>query len=449
MTASIPTDTATAVTLPGSEFFAPATIEPLFWRPRFIAQSPMLTHAPFLFWLVNVVRPRAVSVLGVGDGVGHFVLCQALDKLNLPGRCEGHGFWAETPADGEPSGDEPAAVPPELAAHEARFYDGLSFLHAHAASDQALQGIRPDSLDLLFVDLDRIADPVPEYDEWLARLKPDGILVLHGVNGLARHPGQEALARWLEDCARVEFPAGRGVAAVTQGSQPPHRLRTLMEICERGIVPADIDRIFRRLGQGLESLAGEAPLQARLDSMHQEIAAQKAVLRQTEKLLAQTREAHEQRNHKLAEFQSRVFDAEQGLTEARLLADLSARDTAIAEARAEAELRIAAIREAGEKQVAAERQVRFNETAILTRRLEEDRAAGDRQAAESAGLRKEMAQLQKNLAQLQKNNEKQAAENIRLREKNRKLENHVKELLNSTSWRITAPMRKVKTAFRR
>ncbi len=109
---------------------------------------------------------------------------------------------------------------------------------------------------------------------------------------------------------------------------------------------------------------------------------------------------------------------------------------------AEAELRIATLRQDGADRVSAERQARFHETAILTRRIEEDRAAGAQLTAENAGLRRQ-------LAALRKEQERQTAKIIRLQERNRKLESRIRTLLNSISWRITAPLRRIKAALMR
>ncbi len=109
---------------------------------------------------------------------------------------------------------------------------------------------------------------------------------------------------------------------------------------------------------------------------------------------------------------------------------------------AEAELRIATLRQDGADRVSAERQVRFHETAILTRRIEEDRSASAQLTAENAGLRKQ-------LAALRKERERQAAKIARLQERSRKQEARIEALLNSISWRITAPLRRIRAALMR
>jgi len=49
-------------TIPAGDFFAPGSIHALFWRPRYRVRSPVVAHAPFLFWLVGVLRARQVDL---------------------------------------------------------------------------------------------------------------------------------------------------------------------------------------------------------------------------------------------------------------------------------------------------------------------------------------------------------------------------------------------------
>jgi len=70
-----------------------ASAQSLFWQPNFVANSELLQHLPFLFWAIETIRPQDAAVIGVGEGVGHFGICQAFDELTLPGCCRGFGFW--------------------------------------------------------------------------------------------------------------------------------------------------------------------------------------------------------------------------------------------------------------------------------------------------------------------------------------------------------------------
>lgn len=488
----------TALSLPASELFAPATIEPLFWRPRFMPPSPVLAQAPFLFWLCNAVRPRNVAVLGAGDGVAHFALCQALDKLNLSARCAGYGFW------------DNGAVPAALQGHEAQLYEDLSTLAARPSAEAVMAEIEPASLDLMAVDLDALDDAVPQYEEWFARLGPKGVLVLHGTDSLRQRPGYgQGLARRISELPHVAMRAGSGLIALARSADQPRRLQALLDICPSGHMPLEVERVFLRLGQGLDLLSRDKQRSQQLAELRREAEAQAAERESNEGLLAEIRAAYEQRGRKLADLQSRLFDLEHQQA-----------------ALPEIEAQISALKTSAEEQLAAERRTRFKETEFLTRQVEQIRAAHagleaeaadlrrqldkaraassqqaaknaalqarldqsrtmlERRTAEKENLRKQLDQsrktlerrtaekeaLRKQLDQARQGSERQAADLAGLRQQfektqqmlesksaksarllveNRQQKKHLDKLLGSTSWRITAPMRKVKSAFSR
>ena len=69
----------------------PSLFKTLFMKPRFLVHSPVTAHLPFLFWLSGVLKPRRVAVLGCNDGAAHFAFCQSLDGAEA--QCLGFGFW--------------------------------------------------------------------------------------------------------------------------------------------------------------------------------------------------------------------------------------------------------------------------------------------------------------------------------------------------------------------
>lgn len=76
-------------------FLAPALFQSLFWKPRFLTDALVSGHLPLLYWVTSVLRPRRVCVLGADNGVAHFAFCQALERLGVDAMCESFGFWPE------------------------------------------------------------------------------------------------------------------------------------------------------------------------------------------------------------------------------------------------------------------------------------------------------------------------------------------------------------------
>lgn len=350
---------------PKDGFFTPSAIEPMFWRPRFMPGSPLLLYTPFLFWLCNSIRPQETAVLGVGDGVAYFALCQAMDKLNLRGLCHGHGYWVDAG-----DGSVRSEAPPDLIAHAEQFYDDRSVLQAWPEGSGR---IRESSIDLLFVDLDGLPDEDSlQPENWLNLVKPDGVLVLHGTSGMPGRSGRLApLADRIAGMPGVSFRSGQGLIALPLG-QPAPRLQALLDICREGHVPHEVERIFQRLGRGLMATAGHEALARRLREAEQGL-----------------REAEEARK--------------------RLESDLGQAG------HEEAEAHRNRLRQA-EEALEAERRTRFSETTVLTRRLEEMRRETE------AGTRDLLARA-------------------------KAAELHVAELRDSTSWRITGPLRMIGSAF--
>ncbi|MFA7668686.1 MAG: class I SAM-dependent methyltransferase [Burkholderiaceae bacterium] len=421
-------------------FFAPATTETLFWRPRFIANTPLMQHVPFLFWLVGAVRPRNLAVCGSGNGVGTFALCQAMDKLNIAGRCLGIGFWS----DGEDGKAGP--VPAALRNHASQLYDDILQWRSETSAREALAGIAPGSLDLLFIDACDLPDgELPRAEEWLSALRQDGVIMVHGDPAADGRAG--AVQALSGGRPVISFADEQGLVVLPLGESPPARLRALLEISDHGALPGEIALFFRRLGQGHLAVAQQIEASGQSRKLTSSLSAMRRERDKALNTVKELREAYEARSRKLSDLQAELYDRESRLAEAqpqieaaqyeasRLAAELQhTRETEAVTAQA----RITELQQdldkarqatvAAKAELARERETRFHETAALTRHMESLRHA--KQQAE--------AQTQKALQETE-----------RLKAEKAVLTQQVVDLMNSTSWRVTAPMRKVKTVLSR
>ena len=64
-----------------------------FRRPSNVFDSAWVEHAPFAFWLVDVLRPRTVVELGVWTGFSFLTFCDAVAASGLDTRCIGIDTW--------------------------------------------------------------------------------------------------------------------------------------------------------------------------------------------------------------------------------------------------------------------------------------------------------------------------------------------------------------------
>ena len=508
---------------PTSDLFAPAAIQTLFWKPRFIAPSPVLAHVPFLFWLAGVMRPRRAAVLGAGDGVAHFVLCQAADKMYATGgHVTGFGFWLDS-GSGKPLERPPVA----LRDHEALLYSDVSELTSIIGVPEALDALSPGDLDLLFVDLDALpAVYEPDLEDWDDKVTASGVILVHGTKEVAqRQPKGAVLMRQLRAQCDLEFRVGNGLSMIIRGNDHPARLRNLLTTCERGVVPSEVEQVFKRLGEGLGAAALQATMKASFNESKSALDKLQRSHASLTKSLNETNEAYALRNRNLADLQAKLFDKEAELTELRtttatlkteaqsLRAELASAETEAKTAagalesertaRSGAEQSVAALRadldalrqalDTREAELSAARDALSESTAKserqdveaaqLTRMLEDARititANADRAHAaetEAQSLRAELAsaEAEAKTAAGALESERTArsvaeASMVALHEQMQKISGqleylqrdrdviaqglqetaaHNQAILDSTSWRVTAPMRKIKTALK-
>lgn len=502
--------------LESEAFLTPSLFESLFWKPRFLINAPVTAHLPLLFWLGKVLGPRRVAVLGCNDGAAHFALCQALDRNGSDGRCAGYGFWPDAKT-GKPDGP----VPDRLKAHQDMLYDGLSQLTGGVSAEGAMDRIAQDGTDLLFVDLAALpAEGRPSGEALLACVSKPGVLVLHGVGaGDTGTADRRDLRRFLASSPHVHFPAESGLAVVATGEGLPRPLTTLIDAAVQGELRSDVERIFRRSGQGLASAAAataQTEARARADKA---TAAMKAELDKAQASLGQLQTAYDERSSKLARVQSDVFDlraeaeaAKAALAEAKaaLAAARAERDEAVKQAgdmRTRLATAEAALDESrsnlatAEAELGSARAERFAETATLTRMAEDLRARLTASEAALAEVRRDLASAQSARDEAQRNGsegqrqaqsaaeaalaevraeveaanrlrfsetatltriaeghrtklarteaalERSASEKAALVKEIKDLQRRVRLLHESTSWRLTAPIRAVKRRF--
>ncbi|RVV97619.1 hypothetical protein EKE94_13900 [Mesobaculum littorinae] len=359
------------------EFFVPSSIATMFWRPRFLVDSPAMLHTPFLFWLISAEAPRRLAVCGAPDGAVFFALCQALDKQNIMAQCQWFGGW--TDGDGRKLLPEP---PKPLRDHAALIYDDIAELTASVAPKDALGALRPGSLDLLFVDL----AGQPEIDEegWLQCLKDTGLLLLHGTRA-SQDVAREDLEIFLSDKNKIEFQIGDGLTVVLKEKGRSARLETLLRVCADGYIPGDIALFFTRLGQGVHSTAKEAAVSAELAKARSALKAASAKHDEAVSELEPLRKLVDERGRKLSELHTALYETEQRRVQAEDRAQAEEAEAQRSEELAALTRQLSDLEAAHAEELfraSAAQDLRFEEIAELTRQLSSVR--DDKTALEAA-----------------------------------------------------------------
>jgi O-antigen biosynthesis protein len=204
-----------------------------------------LGHIPFAFWLIEVVRPRTLVELGVHSGNSYCAMLQSVRALGLETRCFGIDTWR---GDGD-ADFYPKDVFNELRAYHDANYASFSTL-LRTRFDDALPYFADGSVDLLHIDRLHSYDSVRQnFNNWLPKLSPRGIVLLHDTNMREEGFGvwqffEEVSSRY----ATFEFVHLNGLGVVYVGTEMPSgSLQALFATKS----DADIGRVrayFARLG---------------------------------------------------------------------------------------------------------------------------------------------------------------------------------------------------------
>lgn len=460
------------------DIFTPALVRALSWMPKFMIDSPVTMHVPMFYWLSCVLRPRRVIVLGANDGMAYFAFCEALEHLGAHSYCEAFGFWSDKNA------EERRAPPPDnLKEHQEALYRGFSRLISCVTLDEALDHIKQQTVDLLFCDVGALpAGTQLSCDRLLGFLSKPGVLLLHGTREAKQNNvGICGLDGFADTSYCVNFPEENGLTVVCSDGDLPIALQPVLNMAVDGFLRRDLEQLFLRSGQSLQAIAvGTADAKA-LQYAEKSVVDTQNRLQQTCKELSALRESYDLCRAALVKAQLEVFDLRGELAEVAALlsaaeaeaadalnslkdeqtarfketealvrmseeirhklgiaqaalverakecdaACLEAKAAIAAQTKAEAALTSAQAKgEAAKAELQAERHIRFEETATLTR-LVEDLRGKIRLDAEDYFRKLQEADEEKD-----------------------QIQRHNQELLNSTSWRITAPMRWTKAKIR-
>lgn len=340
----------------------------LFWRPKYLAESPWLEHLPALFWLAEAVRPRLSAVLGLADPVPYFGLCQAAERLGT-GDCWGVAAGAPVAA--------------AVRAHQAAEYRELGPL-VEAGLEPAAERLEGRRIDLLVLALPLAGEAARLVESaWLPRLSERAVVAVAGLDPLRADPaGRALLARLGKLGPALRLEAGSGLLAVLAGESQPEPLARLATLDPGAPALIEARRVFDRLGQGCRSewesrQAAAVLAQARDEAAAARAAAAAAAQAQAaaEARLAELEAAHAARSQALAALQAEHLALQQ-----------AGADTAAARDQAEAAAAAALAAQAAAEARAREEASAGTAAATLLARVEAE--AGRLAAAAAAALRR-------------------------------------------------------------
>ena len=215
-----------------------------FRQPEDVVPSAWQEHAPFAFWLIEVLHPGIFVELGTHYGFSYLAFCQAVQRLGGTTKCYAVDTW---------KGDEHAGfygedVFSKLSEIHERRYSGFSRL-IRSTFDDALPHFGHGTVDLLHIDgRHRYDDVVHDFESWLPKLSDRAVVLLHDIN--VRERGFGVWQFWAELQTRFrcfEFVHGHGLGVVQVGHITAGPLRPLLE--GGAETKAAIAQIYAELGR--------------------------------------------------------------------------------------------------------------------------------------------------------------------------------------------------------
>ncbi len=189
-----------------------------YWSPPLVVASGWLEHAPFAYWLMDAVRPTTLVELGTHNGFSFFVFCEAVRRLGIDTTCSAIDTWEGDDHAGFYSEEVYRAV---LDTKTTRYEETAVLLRGYF--DDHVSTFDDGSIDVLHIDgRHGYEDIKHDYESWLPKVKPDGIVLFHDTAVLDRGFGVHRF--WAELTARHEsfsFAHGNGLGVLCPGLVHP------------------------------------------------------------------------------------------------------------------------------------------------------------------------------------------------------------------------------------
>ncbi|TXK59852.1 class I SAM-dependent methyltransferase [Alkalisalibacterium limincola] len=365
-------ETQSAQGQPGMEWL-PFARPIMFRRPGYLQPSAWLEHLPFAMWVVDAHRPATLVELGTHHGPSYFGFCQAVAELGLDTSCYAVDTW---------QGDEHAGfygqdVYEKVRSYNDANYSGFSRL-VRSTFDEAASHFSDGSVDLLHIDgLHTLEAVTHDFESWKPKLSDRAVVLFHDINVRERGFGVFKLFEQL----REQYPAfwfvhGHGLGVLGVGPNQSESLRRLYALGDGdGRTLTSVREIFARLGRACADAFERGDVRTKLLDAQSQLKTSHAALEQTRHRMGQVERAanmsdlHRERVKDVAS----IAAAERG----RLLEQLASANARLEELeKAQSQVR-ELMQEVESNQVRAERvaqlqgeiDARFEEIALLTRRL--------------------------------------------------------------------------------
>jgi hypothetical protein len=174
----------------------PSKFLPRRYKPHTVGE--WTGHLAFANDLIAALEPRLIVELGTHWGEAYFTFCQSVQELGLGTMCYAVDHWQGD----EHAGSYGEEVFDEVSTYNGRFYRQFSYL-LRRSFDDAINQFGDGSIDLLHIDGLHTYEAVRhDFEKWLPKVKPGGIVLFHDIS--PRHEDFGVWRLWEE--IKAQFP---------------------------------------------------------------------------------------------------------------------------------------------------------------------------------------------------------------------------------------------------
>lgn len=391
-------------------------------QPKEIPPSAWIGHIPFAAWLVEELKPRTLVELGTHHGTSYLAFCQAVAENALGTNC----FAVDTWHGDEHSGVYGEEVFTSLLSYHQATYAAFSQL-LRMTFDEASACFEDGSVDLLHIDgLHTYQAAKHDFETWLPKMSDRGVILFHDTMVREREFGVWRLWAGVSQAyPSFEFTHAYGLGVLIVGKKAPDGVAALSRLADDDAAQR-VRRLFERLSVAIHA-------RAKVDACARDVEARDVQIEQLEKAIAGREDVgpllHElirQVDTQRREIDPVIQDQLQQITQLRAenqraLERLDQALPLIPELIRQIEVQRAGVQECEERIVDLNRAVADHATRV--RQLNHD-------VSERNGLI--------------------ASQNRRISSLNQAIlvaEKTVRQMMDSRSWRLTRPLRAIRSAL--